>query len=272
MGNDERGKTKAERGVEDMNLGLYISAAGMKAQQLQQAVISNNLANAKTVGFKRDLVLMQSRLNAGEEDPRMFPYRVPELRNQGGGVVAVGNGVDLTQGNLDDSSSPTDVALNGAGFFTVAGENGQKLLTRDGRFIMTGDGNLVTATGKLAVLDAGGQPIVLNAKLPVDIGTDGRISQGSAVTAVKLGLTDVSDPREIVKLGGNVMSVVHGESLTPASSETRVLQYKLEASGVEPMVEIINMLEGQRAFDANARMISYQDTMMSQLSAVGRVA
>jgi flagellar basal-body rod protein FlgF len=255
-----------------MNIGLYISAAGMKAEQLRQTVVSNNLANARTEGFKRDLVLMQSRLNAGEEDPRMYPYRVPELAKQGGGVVAMGNGVDMTQGDFEDSSSPLDLALNGPGFFTVAGENGQKLLTRAGRFMFTGDGGLVTVVGRHAVLDDVGQPIMLNAKLPVDVGTDGSVSQGTAGTPVKLGLADVTDPRQIVKLGGNVMTVANAEALAPASADTRVLQYRLESSGVDPMVEMINMMEGQRAFEANARMISYQDATLSQLNQVGRVA
>lgn len=255
-----------------MNLGLYISAAGMKAQQTQQAVIANNLANSNTAGFKRDLVLMQSRLNAGQEDPRMFPYRVPELQNQGGGVLAVGNGVDLTQGNFEDSSNQTDVALNGPGFFTVAGENGQKLLTRNGRFQMTQDGNLVTAVGQHAVLDADGQPIVLNPKLAVDIGVDGQISQGDNALPVKLGLVDVTNPLRLVKLGGNVMTVDQPEALVQATPDTRVLQFHLEASGVDPMAELVNMMEGQRAFDANARMISYQDQTLSQLNTIGRVA
>jgi flagellar basal-body rod protein FlgF len=253
-------------------LGLYISAAGMKAQQLQQTVIANNLANARTEGFKRDLVLMQSRLNAGEEDPRMYPYRVPELAKQGGGVQAMGNGVDLTQANFEDSANQTDLALDGPGFFTVAGENGQKLLTRSGRFVLAQDGTLVTAVGRHAVLDAAGQPIVLNTKLPVEVGTDGQISQGASAAPVKLGLADVTDPRQVVKLGGNVMTVANPEALTEAPPDTRVLQNRLEASGVDPMSEIVNMMEGQRAFEANARMISYQDSTLSQLNQVGRVA
>lgn len=255
-----------------MNLGLYISAAGMAAQQLQQSVISNNLANARTAGFKRDLVLMQSRLNAGEEDPHMFPYRVPELAQQGGGVMALGNGVDLTQGNFEESSSQTDMALDGPGFFTVAGENGQKLLTRCGRFVQAQDGTLVTAVGRHAVLDVDGQPIVLNPKLPVEVEINGQITQGDGGSPARLGIVDVKDPRQIIKLGGNVMTVATPQALTDASPSTKVLQSRLEASGVEPMVEIVNMMEGQRAFDANARMISYQDSTLSQLNQVGRIA
>jgi len=255
-----------------MNTGLYISTAGLKAQETRQAVIANNIANAKTTGFKRDLMVMQSRLNASMEDPKMFPYRLPVMQNQGGGVYAVGSGIDLTQSNFETSGSATDVALNGPGFFTLAGENGQKLLTRDGRFVMDQDGGLVTAVGKHPVLDNTGKPIVLNIKVPVDISPDGQITQGADDQGVKLGLSDVADSRHLLKLGGNVMAVDKPEAISAASADTRVLQYQLEASGVDPMVEIVNMMEGQRAFDANARMITYQDQTLSQLNTIGRVA
>jgi flagellar basal-body rod protein FlgF len=253
-----------------MNYGLYISAAGMQAQMAKQDVITNNIANSQTAGFKRDLVMMQARRNAAYEDPKMFPYRLPVVKNQGGGVYALGDGIDLTQSTFEETSNATDVALNGKGFFTVAGDNGEKLLTRDGRFMIAQDGKLLTTSGNRAVLDMDGQPITLDPNLPVEIANDGLISQNGQGSSIKLGLTDVSDQRQLVKLGGNVMRV-HGE-LVPAAAGTKILQYKLEHSGVEPMVEIVNMLEGQRAFEANARMLTYQDTTLSQLNTVGRVA
>jgi len=256
-----------------MNYGLYLSAMGARAQMNRQAVISNNLANSATTGFKRDLMVMQSRLNAAYEDPKMFPYRLPVVKDQGGGVLPMGDGIDLSQSELENSSNATDVALNGKGFFTVAGDNGEKLLTRNGRFLIDQTGKLVTAGGNRAVLDSTGQPITLNPSLPLVIGNDGMISQGAGggqETGVKLGLADVADSRQLTKLGGNVMRAPGDLAQVPA--ETQVMQYKLEASGVEPMVEIINMMEGQRAFEANTRMMSYQDTTLSQLNTVGRVA
>jgi len=253
-----------------MNYGLYLSAMGARTQMERQAVISNNLANSNTTGFKRDLMAMQSRLNAAYEDPKMFPYRLPVVKDQGGGVLPVGDGIDLSQSELENSANPTDLALNGKGFFTVAGDNGEKLLTRDGHFLIDQSGKLVTASGNRAVLDNTGQPITLNPGLPVVFGIDGMISQGGAETGVKLGLADVADSRQLIKRGGNVMRAQGDLAQVPA--ETQVMQYKLETSGVEPMVEIVNMMEGQRAFEANTRMMSYQDTTLSQLNTVGRVA
>lgn len=253
--------------------GLYLSAAGLQAQEVRQAVIANNLANAQTTGFKRDLALMQSRLQAPEEDVRMMKYLVPSLRNQGGGVNAVGCGVDLRQAPLMETRNQTDVALEGRGFLTVKGDKeGEKNLTRDGRMLINTDGMLVTATGGRPVLSADGQPIVLNPQLPVTISSDGTISQGEDGSGVKLGLADVKDQKGLVKVGENLMKVSKPEELTEVPAETQVRQFHVEESGVDPVVEMVNMMEGQRAFEANAKMISYQDTTLQELNTVGKVA
>ena len=81
-----------------MLYGLYLSAAGMQAQETRQSVISNNIANAETTGFKRDLAVMQARANAVHEDSSMMKYSIPVLKDQGGGVNIAGLGMDLTQG------------------------------------------------------------------------------------------------------------------------------------------------------------------------------
>jgi flagellar basal body rod protein FlgG len=257
-----------------MNYGLYLSAAGLKAQDARQAVIANNIANAKTTGFKRDLVLMQSRANAVVEDPTMARYRVPVVDNQGGGVNAIGGGIDLTQGELKSTGKATDLALSGQGFFTVRGANDSKLLTRDGSFNINQDNNLVTANGGNLVLDQAGQPIVLDPTMKITVSSQGEIMQSDSLAGggVKLGIVDVPDTRQIIKLGGNLMSVRNPDSLTPASPQTTVVQGHLEDSDVDPTVEMVNMITGMRAFEANAKMISYADTAMSEINTVGRVA
>jgi flagellar basal-body rod protein FlgF len=253
-----------------MNYGLYLSASGAKAQMDRLDVIANNLANVRTTGFKRDLVNMQARRNAGLEDPRMAMYSLPVLKDQGGGMLATGGGIDVTQGVFEDSSNATDLALNGRGFFTVAGDNGERLLTRDGRFLVDAGGHLVTAVGNRAVLDSSGEAITVAPGLPVAVDADGQVSQGDGQTGAKLGLVDVADSRQLVKLGGNVMRA-RGE-VTQVPADTKVMPYKLESSGVDEMAELVNLMEGQRAFEANARMMTFQDQAMGQLATVGRVA
>jgi flagellar basal body rod protein FlgG len=253
-----------------MNYGLYLSAAGAQAQMARQDVVTNNLANTQTTGFKRDLVIMQARLNAAYEDPKMAAYRMPVVKDQGGGVFPISGGMDLSQGTLKNSGNPLDVALNGRGFFTVQGDNGTTLLTRDGHFDMDQEGNVLSA-GR-PVLDKDGNPIKLNLDGQVTIGKDGSIYQGGTETGVALGIVNVADSRQLIKLGGNKMRVAEGVNVTQAPADTQVMQYKLEDSGVNEMTEIVNMIEGQRAFEANTKMISYQDQTMSLLNSVGRIA
>jgi flagellar basal-body rod protein FlgF len=254
-----------------MIYGLYLSAAGLQAQEARQTVTSNNLANAQTVGFKRDLAVMRARANAVDEDPRMAKYRVPVMDDQGGGVFAVNGGVDLSQGAFQTTGNKTDLALDGRGFFTVQGDKpGQKVLTRNGQFLLDAEGMLVTTKGR-PVLSAAGEPIKLNPTLPVTVDKAGAITQGDAA-GVKLGIVNVADPRRLVKLGGNLMTVDAPSAMSDAPAATAVRQGKLELSGVEPVQEMISMMEGQRAFEANARMITFQDQTLQQLNQIGRVA
>src|SRR5262249_31802944 len=158
--------------------------------------------------------------------------------NQGGGVLGSGNGLDLTQSTLEKTGNQTDLALNGRGFFTIAGENGAKLLTRNGQFLLNTEGKLVTADGGHAVLDSSGNPISLNAGLPVHVDENGQISQGDptgggAGAAVKLGVVDVSDARQLVKLGGNLMTTRNPAAVTEVGPDTKVHQGEIESSGVD---------------------------------------
>jgi flagellar basal body rod protein FlgG len=253
-----------------MNYGLYLSAAGAQAQMDRLAVVTNNLANSQTTGFKRDLVAMQARMNASYEDPRMAAYRLPVTQDQGGGVFSTNGGIDLSQGTIKDSGNPLDLALNGRGFFTVQGDNGKTLLTRDGHFDLDQEGNLLSS-GR-PVLDKDGNPITLSSNGDVTIGKNGDISQGGSDTGISLGIVNVADSRQLIKLGGNRLRTAEGVGLTQAPADTQVMQYKLEESGVNEMAEIVNMIEGQRAFDANTKMISYQDQTMSLVNTVGRIA
>src|ERR1035437_8784470 len=100
-----------------MLYGIYLSASGMQAQEKRQDIITNNLANANTNGFKRDLALVRARNSAAYEDPTMSQYRTGMLAHQGGGVLVEGGGVDLSQASLQHTGINTDLALEGRGFF-----------------------------------------------------------------------------------------------------------------------------------------------------------
>jgi flagellar basal body rod protein FlgG len=260
-----------------MLYGLYLSASGLQAQEKRQSVITNNLANANTTGFKRDLAVVQARANAAYEDPRMSQYRHGILGKQGGGVLVHGAGVDLTQSTLLRTGNPTDLALEGRGFFVLQGENdGQTALTRDGRFLVSSEGTLVSSTSGRPVLNSEGAAIKLDPALPVVVDATGRLTQSDAsgqdIASAQLKLTDVADARRVVKLGRNMMTVDDPKALQDISPSTIVRSGHLEQSGVDPVVEMVNMMEGQRIFDANAKMISYQDQTLQQLNTIGRIA
>ena len=202
----------------------------------------------------------------------MGQYRTPTLDSQGGGVFALGAGLNMSQGIFKDTGAQTDVALDGDGFFTVRGDKGETLLTRDGSFLINRDGQLVTQGGR-QVLDDSGAAITLNPALPVTVSAQGEVSQGDgAGGAKKLGIVKVADTRQLRKLGANLLVATNPDAVVPAGVETQVLQGHLEESSVNEATELVNMIQGQRVFEANAKMITYQDTAMSQLNTVGRVA
>jgi flagellar basal-body rod protein FlgF len=253
-----------------MNNALYISAMGLQVQQYRQTVVANNLSNVGTVGFKRALANTQARATAAMEDPRMSAYAQDPVYSQlGGGVWAQQSSYDWSQGRLTAGTNKTDMALQGEGFFSVKDSSGAKLLTRNGEFKLSPEGALVTEQG-YSVLDSGGAPITVNPALPVAVKENGEITQ-SGQTVATLGILNVDDTAGLEPVGKNTIRVREGYKTVPAESAV-VKQGYLEQSGVEPMNEMLSMMEGTRAFEANARLITMQDQMMSQLNTVGRVA
>lgn len=253
-----------------MLYGLYVSAAGMQAQEYRLSVHANNLANANTTGFKRDLAMIQQRRNPVEEIGSLGAFRDGVRAKQGGGVLAHPTVMDLTQSTLQQTGSPFDAAIEGSGFFVVKGEGEKFLLTRDGRFVRNAQGVLASSVTGRPVLDAEMKEIPLDAGMPVEISSKGEVKQGGTAVA-QLAVMN-PHARDLVKLGGTMMAIRDGAALKPATVDTKIRQGFLEASGVDPMVEMVNLLEGQRAFEANARMISYQDQTLQQLNLIGRIA
>lgn len=257
-----------------MLTGLYISAAGLQTQEYRQSVTSNNLANAQTTGFKRDLALVQERANAVVEDPAMARYRWPAgmLADRNGGVYAAPTFTDMSQAGLTRTDQPTDVALEGPGFFMVEGEKtGERNFTRDGKFLLRKDGQLVLAGNGKSVLSAEGAPIRLNPDISFDIDVNGEIRQGGNVVN-QLAVMTVKNPDDVYKTGANLLALTEGAKAAPATVATSVRQRFLEQSGVDPITEMTTMMETMRMFEANAKMIQYQDSTLQSLNTVGRIS
>ncbi len=133
-----------------MLYGMYVSAAGALASSYKQDVIANNLANAETVSFKRDLALLKSRATEAEENGQSR-YTADLLEGIGGGTFALPTYTDFSPGGLERTGNDYDVAMTKSGFFQV-GQGDEVAYTRDGRFMADEQGNLVTVAGNFPVL------------------------------------------------------------------------------------------------------------------------
>ena len=257
-----------------MLYGLYQSASGVIANSYRQDVVANNLANAETVGFKRDLPLFQERLTEAQAR-RLSPsstWSDPRLERLGGGLFAHPNVVDTRQGELEPTGNPLDVAIQGDGFFAVKGQadGSETFLTRHGQFITDRDGHLILAnSGGQRVLDVKGKPIRLDPTKPAAISGDGVVSQGSR-PVTKIAVHTVENPGALRKHGGTLVSAA-GQELRAAPAASLRAEF-LERSNVDPTTELAELMETQRQLEANANMIKYQDQTLGRLvNEVGKI-
>jgi flagellar basal-body rod protein FlgF len=256
-----------------MLYGLYLSATGVMTNSYRQDVIANNLANAETVGFKKNLALFRERPTAAQESPEKQGWSNPLLESIGGGTFAEPTVVDTAPGTLEKTGIKTDAAISGSGYFTVD-DHGTTRLTRNGQFIIGTDGTLIMANGKnLPVLDDKGNPIKLNGELAdsTTISEEGIISQDQTPIA-KLGVVDVPDPKLLKNEGGTLLSYANMSEATP-SSDSKIVSEMVEGANVEPATELTALMETQRELEANANMIHTQDSTLDKLvNIVGKIS
>jgi flagellar basal-body rod protein FlgG len=232
----------------------------MMVNEYRQDVLANNLANAETVGFKRDVATFAERLRASEVGRRDGPTN-DLLEALSGGTWLARTDTDFSEGAFVNSDNPLDVALAGPGFLRVAAQ-GKEYLTRDGRMVMNRDGRLVSATDGASILGLAGQPIRLNPRGgEVSIDENGRISQGG-VTVARLALVDVDQYETLHKTGAGRF-VADNAALKP--SPAKVISSVTESSGVKPIKELVTMIEASRAYQLNAQMVTLQDSSAGRL-------
>jgi flagellar basal body rod protein FlgG len=257
-----------------VNYGLYLSATGVLTNLHRQDVLANNLANVETVGFKPDIVASQDRLvgRLAGGDARFDPKL--ELERLGGGHLLHPTRTSLEQGALQATGGTLDLAIDGDGLFAVAAGRdgtGDVRLTRDGRFTLTADGELVTAGSAHRVLDVNDRPIRLDAAASLRIGRDGTIEQNGR-TVARLKLVS-SDARGLVKAGRNLFRATDGGPPAPEPASGTIRQGYVEASAVDPILTLNALISATKAAQANARLMQYHDHIMGQtINTFGRVA
>jgi flagellar basal-body rod protein FlgF/flagellar basal-body rod protein FlgG len=243
-----------------MPYGLYLSADGARAQSRRLDVLANNLANANTTGFKRQLAIFQARY--AEADQRgQDRLGSGSLNDLGGGVFVSQTKTDFSPAAMKRTGEPTDLAIDGEGFFLVRKDNDQ-YLTRAGNFHLNAHGELVTAQ-EYPVLNDTGTPVTIDLDAgPWSVTSSGGIRQAGGTQS--LALVKTASMGDLVKCGNNLFRPL-SEPQPVAAAERRVSSGFLETSGVEPTTEMVDLIETQRAFEANVNMMQTQDEMLSAL-------
>jgi flagellar basal-body rod protein FlgF/flagellar basal-body rod protein FlgG len=243
-----------------MYYGLYMSAAGAHAQSSKVEVLSNNLANVNTVGFKRELALLQARDSEAIE--RGLAQRgTGAIEDVGGGVRMNATYTDFSPGTMQLTHIPSDLAIDSPNTFFQVQHGNQKLLTRAGNFHVSNEGLLVTAAGDPVLGSDGGQ-IELDPALPFRFLPGGAVEQ--AGERIELALLRPKKVSLLQKAGENLFSADRAAELAPAE-ERLVRSGYLEMSSVNPVDEMVELITASRAYEANVRIIQQHDTATSEL-------
>jgi flagellar basal-body rod protein FlgF len=240
---------------------MYISAEGAQAQTRRLEVVANNLANVDTVGFKRELAVFQARY-AEAIGRGQATAGAGSIHDLGGGVQAAPTKTDFSPGPMKSTKTPTDLAIDGEGFFVVD-KGGEHYLTRAGNFRLTDRGQLVTQQG-YPVLSESFSPITIDPSGgDWQLGGSGTIRQQG--NAQSLAIVQPQSPGDLSKASENLFRPLADPRPLPAV-DRRVVSGYLEQSGVKPTSEMMEMIEASRAVEANVNMMQTQDQMLSDLN------
>ena len=263
-----------------MNPAMWISKTGVQAQDEKLQAIANNLANANTVGFKKDRVVFEDLFYSVEQQPGTQRADNNTLAPTG---VQLGNGTHMigtqkvfTQGATQTTGSDYDVEINGNGFLQVRQPNGDPAYTRAGQLGLDANGILINAQGL---------PIVPQITVPANA-TKLTIGQNGVVTATipgsttgaelgQLTLTTFINPTGLLALGGNLFQETAASGAPtegkPGDAQFGLLQQgALEGSNVQVVEEMVDMIAAQRTYEMNTKVLSAADNMLQYLSQAAR--
>ncbi len=258
-----------------MNQALWAAKTGLDAQQTRMTVVSNNLANVNTTGFKQgravfeDLLYQNIRQSGGQTSQ---DTQLPSGLSLGTGVRVVATEKLFTQGSIIQTGNAMDVTINGRGFFQILLPDGSLGYTRDGSFQKNSQGEMVTASGYIV------QPgiTIPDGAQSITIGTDGVITvqlagQSSPTQVGTLETVDFVNPVGLQPRGENLyVETASSGTAQPGTPGINglgsLLQGSLEGSNVNVVSELISMIETQRAYEMNSKAISTNDQMMQYLN------
>ncbi len=252
-----------------MMTSLYSAATGMNAQQTNMDVISNNLANVDTNGFKKSRADFQDLMYQTKVAPGATTGQGtsnPTGLQIGTGVKTVGTKKLFSQGNFKDTGNPLDIAIEGTGFFQITRPDGSVAYTRNGSFNLDNQGNLVTSEGFYL------EPAinVPDNAVNLSISRDGRVTGDIDNATQEFGritLANFVNPNGLSNIGNNLYltSEASGEAVVqnPGEGATgTLLQSYLETSNVKIVNEMVDMIAAQRAYEINTKTINTADNML----------
>lgn len=243
-----------------MPYGVYMSASGAHAQSHRMKVLSNNLANVETPGFKPEQSVLQARFSEMIEQGNVVPG-MGGADDIGGGVTIRPSETQFAQGPMKATGRETDFAINDEESFFVVTRGDEQRLTRAGNFLFDSQGRMINENGD-KVLATNGQPIQIEPGLPVNVGPDGRIQQGS--TTHELMLAKPKNLGDLTHLGDSQFKSLAEFDLVPPT-QRKVVAGMLEQSAVSPTGAMMELIETSRVYEANVRMIQNQDSVMGTL-------
>jgi flagellar basal-body rod protein FlgG len=254
---------------------LWIARTGLDAQQTQLDVIANNLANVSTNGFKRSRAVFEDLLYQTLRQPgaqSSQQTQIPTGLQLGTGARPVSTARIFTQGNIQKTDNALDIAVQGSGFFQILLPDGTTGYTRDGSFQKDNQGQIVTSDG---------YPLSPNITIPADalsvsIGTDGTVSvtqPGNAATTQigTIQLATFINPAGLQSMGQNLfLETAASGTPTPNTPGTNgagnVNQGYVETSNVNVAEELVTMIQTQRAYELNSKVVSTSDAMLGRLT------
>ncbi|MBJ7220410.1 MULTISPECIES: flagellar basal-body rod protein FlgG [unclassified Brenneria] len=254
---------------------LWIAKTGLDAQQTNMDVISNNLANVSTNGFKRQRAVFEDLLYQTVRQPGAQSSEqttLPSGLQLGTGVRPVTTERLHSQGNLEQTENSKDVAINGQGFFQIQLPDGTTAYTRDGSFQLDANGQLVTSSGYSV------QPAITipDTALTMTVARDGVVSvtlqgQTAASQVGQLTLSTFINPTGLQSLGENLYQETESSGAptesTPGQNGAGLLyQGYVETSNVNVAEELVDMIQVQRAYEINSKAVSTSDAMLQRLT------
>lgn len=249
-----------------MLYGLYLSAQGADAQSTRLDLIANNLANAGTNAFKRDLAIFAARdphdVRTGQ--PGNAPNNLDEST---GGTDLLDVVTDFSDAAHIQTGGTFDVAISGPGFLQVS-DGERQFLTRNGALTKNLNGELVTKDTGLNVLSASGSPIIIPPEaVDVNFASDGTMNlideAGRIAVGGRLAIVAPESLDQMSKFGDSLY-IAEGE-VAPTNDLARVHQGFVEASGTQSVGEMLNLIDASRAFETNVSMIKFQDEALGRL-------